>query len=94
MYSHDFNHTCFGTRIRESVVLRRVVIQNFFRFHKFLNLFCNSLSVLLVLVNFVVRDVVDRVNCNSLMHLGKSSRSVKCYRFPEACLHIGSRMRP
>ena len=37
---------------------RWVFFQNSFRIYKFLNLFCNSLHVLLVLVNFVVRDAV------------------------------------
>ena len=32
---------------------------NYFRIYKFLNLFCNSLHVLLVLVSFLVRDAVD-----------------------------------
>ena len=43
----------------ENVVLRRVVYQNFFCSHKFLDLFCDSLHVLLVRVSFVDGDAVD-----------------------------------
>ena len=43
----------------ENVVLRWVVFCYFFWDHKFLNLFCNSLHVLLVLASFVVGDAVD-----------------------------------
>ena len=42
--------------------------------------FCNSLYVLLVLVNS------GPANCDSLMELGQSSTSANHSRFPEACL--------
>ena len=67
---------------------------NSFRIYKFLNLFCNSLHVLLVLVSFVVRDAVDskinrvfkfhlRPNA-TLMELSWSPISAISFRFPEA----------
>ena len=59
----QFASSCFINflrgRLTQNVVPRWIFFQNSFRIHKFLNLFCNSLHVLLVLVGFVVKDAVN-----------------------------------
>ena len=74
------------------------------RIYKFLNLFCNSLHVLLVLVSFVVRDAVGskikrvfkchpRTN-STLMELGWGPISATSSRFPEASAERWSSYEP
>ena len=54
---------------------------------KFLDLFCDSLHVLLVHVSFVVGvRFPPSAKRDSLKHSGQSSRPANYSRFPEACL--------
>ena len=75
----QFAISCFINFLRglftQSVVTKWVFfLKNSFRIYKFLNLFCNSLHLLLVLVSFIVRDAVD----SKINRVFKTPPSAKC----------------
>ena len=65
----------FASRPFHSECCHKVgLLLEFFRIYKYLNLFCNSLHVLLVLVSFLVRDAVD----SKINRVFKAPPSAKC----------------